>query len=290
MAGSDGTRSVIKPTHKAIQTYYAALESFSSLNVSHETGVRTAFQNLLTDTARTHKWTLVTEQSLKVGGKTIRPDGVMRDDFNLPRGYWEAKDTDDDLDAEIRKKTGKGYPLTNIIFEDTRQAALVQDGQERFRADLSMPQQVADLLNLFYSYTESDIEGFEQAVTEFKERVPELAQGLADKIKAAHKDNRKFQAAYATFFELCKTALNPNISQAAVDEMLVQHLLTERLIRKIFDNPDFMDNNAIAVEIEKVIRALVSPSFSREEYLKSLDRFYRAIEDAAHRLERVMHF
>jgi predicted helicase len=285
MPAFDTGQSTIKPTHKAIQGYYAARQSFDSLHVSHEIGVRTAFQNLLTETARSHHWILVTEQTLKVGGKHIRPDGVMRDEFNLPRGYWEAKDTDDDLDEEIRKKSAKGYPLTNIIFEDTREAALYQDGQERFRADLTTPQQVADLLNQFYDYAEPDIESFEQAVAEFQERVPELATGLADKIRAAHKDNKKFQTAYATFFELCKTALNPNISQSAVDEMLVQHLLTERLIRKIFDNPDFMDNNAIAVEIEKVIRALVSPSFSREEYLKSLDRFYRAIEDAAHGLE-----
>src|SRR5258708_824591 len=77
----DTSRSAIKPTHKAIQSYYAALQSFSSLNVSPETGLRTAFQNLLTETARTQCWMLITEQTLKVGGKHIRPDGVMRDEF-----------------------------------------------------------------------------------------------------------------------------------------------------------------------------------------------------------------
>jgi hypothetical protein len=44
---------------------------------------------------------------------------------HLRRGYWEAKDTDDKLDSEIKKKIGKGYPLTNTIFEDTRQAVLL---------------------------------------------------------------------------------------------------------------------------------------------------------------------
>ena len=63
--------------------------------------------------------------------------------------------------------------------------------------------------------------------------------------------------------------------------MLVQHLLTERLIRTIFDNPDFTRRNVIAAEVEKVIDALVSKSFNRDEFLKSLDRFYVAIEDAA---------
>jgi len=33
----------------------------------------------------------------------------------LHRGYWEAKDTDDDLDAEISKRSTKGYSLNNII-------------------------------------------------------------------------------------------------------------------------------------------------------------------------------
>ena len=69
------------------------------------------------------------EQSLKVRGRTVRPDGTFRDEWHLPCGYWEAKDTDDDLDAEIGKKIAKGYPLGNTIFEDTRQAVLYQNGQ-----------------------------------------------------------------------------------------------------------------------------------------------------------------
>jgi len=67
----------------------------------------------------------------------------------------------------------------------------------------------------------------------------------------------------------------------AVDEMLVQHLLTERLFRTIFDNPEFTRRNAIAHEVERVIDALLSQSFNRSDYLKGLDRFYVAIESAA---------
>jgi predicted helicase len=197
-------------------------------------------------------WTLVPKQTMKVGGRTISPDGTLRDDF-LRRGYWEAKDTHDNLDAEIQKKIAKGYPLSNIIFEDTRQAVLYQGGRERARFDLTNPQKLADLLNDFYSYTEPDIEGFDQAVQEFKERVPELAQGLDAKIKLAHKENARFQSAFDEFFTMCQTALNPNLSRNAVDEMLVQHLLTERLFRKIFDNQEFTRRNVIAAEVEKVI-------------------------------------
>ena len=62
--------------------------------------------------------------------------------------------------------------------------------------------------------------------------------------------------------------------------MLVQHLLTERLFRTIFDNPEFTRRNAIAVEVERVIEPW-SESFSRTDYLKGLDPFYGAIESAA---------
>ena len=281
MPGTDA----IKPSHKAIQRYYEALQSYGTLDVEHETALRSAFQNLLADSAKSQGWTLVPEQRTKSGGKVVIPDGTLRDSYNLHRGFWEAKDGKDDLNVEIQRKIAKGYPLTNIIFEDTRRAVLFQNGQERLRADLADREQLARLLNQYFGFTLPDFERFDQAVDEFKERVPDLAQGLVEKIQAAHKSNSKFQTAFDHFFSLCQTALNPNISRAAVDEMLVQHLLTERLIRKIFDNPEFMQRNVIALEVEKVIAALVSKSFNRDDFLKSLDLFYRAIEDAARGLE-----
>ena len=48
----------------------------------------------------------------------------------------------------------------------------------------------------------------------------------------------------------------------------MQHLLTERLFRKIFDNQEFTRRNVIAAEVEKVIDALVSQSFNRDEFLQ----------------------
>ncbi len=63
--------------------------------------------------------------------------------------------------------------------------------------------------------------------------------------------------------------------------MLIQHLLTERIFRKVFNNPDFTYKNTIAIEIEKVISALTSHHFSKSEFLQSLDYFYKAIEITA---------
>ena len=277
-------RGLISPTHRAIRKYYEDLFTLRKQRVMHEMGLRSPFQRLLEDTAKLKKWTLIAELSEKTSGGRVQPDGTLRDWNSLPRGYWEAKDTQDDLDIEIKKKTARGYKLSNTIFEDTQTGILYQNRQEVLRVPLGDPRELVKLLNQFFSYTEPDIEGFEEAIGEFKERVPELAKGLVEKIQQAHKDNPPFIAAFDKFLALCKTALNPNIRVEAVDEMLVQHLLTERLFRRIFNNPEFIRRNAIAAEVEEVIAALVSRSFDRMEYLKSLDRFYVAIENAARNL------
>lgn len=275
----------IKATHKAIKAYYEALEKYARQDIDHESAVRSAFQNLLDELGRRFGWTLIPELSLTTKAGPIRPDGTFRDDYYITRGYWEAKDTGDKLEMEIRRKIGKGYPLTNTIFEDTRQAVLYQNGGLAMRVDLADPQKLADLLNAFFSYREPAHEDFNTAVEEFRERVPDLARGLVEKIRDAHQNNSRFKEAFGKFYDLCRNSLNPNLSQAAVDEMLVQHLLTERLIRTIFDNPDFTRRNVIAAEVEQVIDALTARSFDRHEFLKSLDRFYLAIEHAAATIE-----
>ena len=195
----------IKPGHKAIAAYYADLSRYDAQKVVHEGATSSAFQNLLAATGQEKKWALIPQLTLKIGGKTVRPDGILRDEWHLPRGYWEAKDTADDLDAEIKKKTGKGYPLSNIIFEDTQTAVLFQNGAEARRAKLAEPGELANLLTDFYRYTTPDYEGFNEAVAAFKERIPDLARALTEKITLAHKKNRKFITAFDDFMELCRT-------------------------------------------------------------------------------------
>lgn len=266
---------------KLIEKYYADLADFARQNVLFEMGTRHAFHRLMADAGKEHGWILIAEQEKKINGKTIRPDGTFKDQLNLVRGFWEAKDTGDKLDAEIEKKRKAGYPLNNIIFEDTATGVLFQHGQRVLVVDMKDPARLAELVTQFFRYVEPEIEEFEHAVDEFKERVPDLAEGLKKKIEQAHRTNPAFKRAFADFFELCKTSLNPNISQAAVDEMLIQHILTERLIREIFDNPEFVRRNVIAAEVEKVMLAMTSESFDRSTYLRDLDRFYVAIEHAA---------
>jgi hypothetical protein len=117
----------MRPTLKLVRDYFATLKRFQSHGVKHEQAVRSAFQALLADAGKKHKWTLIPELEARINGKRVVPDGTFRDHYNLPRGYWEAKDTNDNLNVEIQKKIEKGYPLNNMIFWTPDRAVLYQD-------------------------------------------------------------------------------------------------------------------------------------------------------------------
>ena len=261
----------------AVKRYHEELKRYQRV-VEHELGLRVAFQNMLDDVAKHVGWSVAPEMTI---GK-IRPDAVLLDEFKLRRGYWEAKGPGANLDSEITKKIQSGYPLTNTIFEDTRRAILYQNKRRvPVEFQLDNANDLQDLLNQVFTYVEPDIQNFEAAVDEFKERISEHAQGLLKIITDEHQLNQKFRKAFLTFATLCRSSLDPKMSDETINEMLVQHLLTERLFRTVFNNPDFVRRNAIASEIEKVIDALASRSFNRSDFLKTLDRFYVAIEQAA---------
>jgi len=77
---------------------------------SRETIVREAFKDLLKAWGKQHGLVFLAEYPLKTATKTnIAVDGALLHELRMPLGYWEAKDADDDLDAEVSKKFKKGY-------------------------------------------------------------------------------------------------------------------------------------------------------------------------------------
>ena len=279
----------LKPTHKPIKDYYYALDQFDQLGFTHETAVRSAFQSLLQHCGRAFNWTLVPEHSMTplirgargVKNKRIVIDGALIDSFQLSHGYWEAKDIHDNLPIQVQRKFEAGYPCDNILFQTPKRAILWQNDRRVLDADLTDSTQLIETLQTFFSHRPQAYVEWETAVAQFKNKVPALGKGLAELIEKERGTNRQFATAFRAFHEKCCQSINPDLSEAAVEEMLIQHLLTERIFRTVFDNPDFTRRNVIANEIEKVIDALTSHSFSRDGFLQSLDRFYISIEDTA---------
>lgn len=272
----------LKTSHKPVTEYYRALGQFKSLRVSHETAVRSAFQNLLESCCKQFNWKLVPEWPIKRAERhAARADGALVDEFRLTHGLWEAKDESDDLRREVRRKFDAGYPDTNILFQSPERAILYQNGREVLDADITEPEALVKTLQHFFEYQPPAYEQWEQAAEDFQRELPELGAALTEQIERARVKNARFREAFTGFYELCRQAVNPNLSEQAVEEMLIQHLLTERIFRTVFKNSDFTRRNVIAAEIERVIDALTSQAFSREEFLRRFDHFYRAVETTA---------
>lgn len=142
----------LKPAHKAVQAYYEELHTLGHLNFYAEGAVSPAFAALLRHCAKQCGLTLVEQYTLKKSGAALRLDGALVDGYTLPHGYWEAKDTADDLDKEIAKKFAAGYPQDNILFQAPHRAVLYQHGREFYQADITQPDNLIEALKLFFAY------------------------------------------------------------------------------------------------------------------------------------------
>ena len=183
----------LKPTHKAVKDYYAALDQYSRLGITKETSVRSACQSLLESCARQEKWTLVPEHSMtSLKNTRISVDGALFDEYELVRGYWEAKDMDDDLPTEIRRKFDKGYPRDNILFQTPERAILWQHEREVLDADLTDTAQLVEAVQTFFAYRPEPYVEWEEAVAEFRDRVPALGKKLAELIHEARSTQSQF--------------------------------------------------------------------------------------------------
>ena len=272
----------LKPSHKTIRDYYTTLHQYEQHNIIHEGAVSSPFETLLHACAKQMNATLVPQYGMRTPqGNRIVIDGVVLDAYGLPFAYWEAKDIADDLTKAVQEKQDVGYPLDNILFQTPQRAILYQNGTEVLAVDITEPIRLIETLQYLFSWTAPALDNWHTAVSDFREYVPDLANKLKELIDQRHETDTAFKKAFNDFYETCRTAINPELSQDAVEEMLIQHILTERIFRTIFERSDFTSRNIIAIEIEKVSAALMRHAMSRDAFLKPLDQFYVAIEEAA---------
>jgi hypothetical protein len=200
----------LKPTHKLITNYYKALAESGQLSLLHEGAVAPHFAVLLRACAAPLGWTLQEQYPLpRPGQHPIRLDGALLDAFSLRHGVWEAKDRDDDLEQEARAKFRAGYPQDNILFQNPTRALLYQDGRVAFDGDITDPEQLVAALKQFFAYEPPHYEQWQEAVAEFKDKVPELAQSLLALIEKERRENKRFVAAFDDFAEMARQAINP---------------------------------------------------------------------------------
>ncbi|OYT92057.1 MAG: DNA methyltransferase [Burkholderiales bacterium PBB3] len=248
---------------------------------SRETIVREAFKDLLKAWGRQHDLIFLAEYPLKTATKSnILVDGALLHELRMPLGYWEAKDADDDLNEEVSKKFKKGYPQDNIIFSDDAIAVLWQNRAEVLRCDMTDTQALSKLLKLFFNFERPEIAGFRAAVEQFKADLPAVLLALREMIEKEHDKNVKFRAAEVKFLVHAQEAINPALGDADVREMLIQHILTEEIFAKVFDDSDFHQHNNVARELYALESAFFTGALKKQT-LKGLETYYAAIRAAA---------
>ena len=124
------------PTYSHIESYYKELEDIIQFGGSdNEMSIRKAFQDCLSEYCSDHRENLKLIPELAAAG--VVPDCTFKDPLRIARGYWEAEDTQDDLDTETQRKFNRGYPRDNIIFEDSKTEVLFQNKQEAMRTRMA---------------------------------------------------------------------------------------------------------------------------------------------------------
>jgi hypothetical protein len=126
----------------------------------------------------------------------------------MPFGSWEAKDEKDDLDAEIQHKLRRGYPQDNILFEDSREVVLLQNGQVTMRAPVDDVARLEFLLGLFFKYERPEISQFRKAVEQFTTDLPAVLAALRAMIEKEAAGNVAFRKAAARFLTHAQETIN----------------------------------------------------------------------------------
>ena len=268
------------PALPNIERYYASLAELIEVGGSdNELNIRPAFQNCLAAYCAAHRDRLVLVPELRAPSGII-PDGTVLDSLRMTRGLWEAKDSHDNLDAEIQSKFERGYPRSNIIFEDSRVAVLFQNGGEAMRVDMTDPANMHRLIVRFLDYELPEIGEFRQARQQFTADLPSVLKNLRQAVADAEVGNAAYQDGVAKFLELCHRSIGPAVSEADVREMLLQHILTQDIFQRVFAEVQYHSENNIARQLSALERTFFTGDVRRQA-IDRLRAYYGAIGRAA---------
>lgn len=187
---------------------------------------------LLNDYAHRQNYEVVREVvTMGTKGAKVRPDGILKNLWGIEIGLWESKDEKDDIEAEIDAKQKKGYPLTNILFEDSQTAVLFQRGEMVRKVNMRDEDALDKIIKEFVSFKNETAYRFEDAIEKFKADIPDLVETLRNRIEHYGNENAAYVSARDIFLKLCQAEINPAFTLADIREMIIQHILTRRYLQ-----------------------------------------------------------
>ena len=230
-----------------------------------EESLRPVFIELL-NRAGSHKnlWVIAEERL----NNNKKPDASIKNLYTI-HGYYEAKSPDTNLKKEIHKKINQNYPIKNTIFENSDTCILYQD--KRPVSEISGMWNndsgpLSELLALFFSYESLDIKNFHKAQKQFNKNLPDLAEEIRQELMKMN-DNQTYIQKTAHLVSECQKFINPYFERKNVEDWLVQHVLTEQIFLKVFDEQQYHKTNNISAAISDIEK-----EFLREKKREILKR------------------
>ena len=182
-----------------------------------------------------------------------KPDATIKNLYTI-HGYYEAKSPQTNLKQEIQKKIDKGYPIQNTIFENSDSCILYQDKEQVKEISSNMWDELkplSELLTLFFKYESDDIKKFHKAQKKFNENLPELAKEIRRELVKMNQ-NLKYIKKIDLFVSECQKFINPYFKRKNVEDWLIQHILTEQIFLKVFDEQQYHRSNNISKTISSI--------------------------------------
>jgi predicted helicase len=102
-------------------------------------------------------------------------------------------------------------------------------------------------------------------------------------IEKAQSENAAFRNGAVKFLKHAQETINPAVTAEDVREMLIQHILTEEIFSKVFDEDDFHRQNNVAKELY-ALEGLFFTGALKRNTLKGLEPYYNAIRTTAHQI------
>ncbi|MGF1660787.1 MAG: N-6 DNA methylase, partial [Rubrimonas sp.] len=260
-----------------VDDYFRELDALRRAGALTEPTVSQAFGQMLKAWGKSRNLIFLQQHAVPGRhGRPVVPDGALVHDIRVRFGLWEAKHDGKDIDVEIAAKRKKGYPLENIVFENTRTAVLYQNDVEALRADMADRAALEKLLALFFAWERPEIADWRRAVETFRHDLPAVLDALRARIADAYEANPAFRAKAAAFLDHCRDAINPTVTEADVREMLIQHVLTEDIFNAVFDNTQFHRENNVAQKLYDLEAAFFTGAV-KHEAMAALRPYYAAI-------------
>jgi len=261
----------------SIDEYYRKIDNIRNIGkTNNERSLRIAFDTLLEKYTTEKGLQYIPEHKLSKSRKV--PDGTILNSAGFKVGYYESKDTDDNLEEEINKKL-RIYPNFNILFEDTETIVLYQDGN-RYQGKIAEKNKLDEILTKFVNYQTLETTDYYQAITDFKNNLPKVLSSLKIFLTEQLHSNETLKLKRREFVVVCRASINKEIRVEDIDEMIIQHILTNEIFSSIFDKGSYHSENIVAKQLNDVVNTFFIGDV-RENFKLSTDKFYKAIKARA---------